>query len=498
MQSRVKAKNILFITTDQQRQDTLPAYGMDFMQTPAFDRLAQSGVVFDNCVAVAPVCQPCRAAFMSGQFPHVNGVPANFRWLRPGTPTIARSFRDAGWQTAGIGKMHFDPWDNPEGFQDRVIAEDKRHFFRPDHYTRFLESIGYRRDHPAFVGEYGQQLGAFVSPLPTELHMESFIGNEAVRWIENSGDQPFFCWVSFNSPHDPYDPPAELAALYKDAPIPKPVGSPAELEDKPAYQSSIIPFFRDNLLYLTDYSTLDADSIRRMREYYLATVTLVDRQVGRILDALERRGALDETLIVFSSDHGDHLGDHGLPFKNTYYESALKVPLIVSGPGVARGRRCRSFVDWIDLHRTFLELGGLPVGDHVQGNDISAEFADPDSGDTAGRREGYSELLGSAMVCTQRHKLVLCDDGDGELYDLDEKPLEVHNHFRDPAYKDVRDQLTERLMTHLLANSRAGRFGGGPHPSDAQRDATFREIRERLDGAGFPGLEARKNSRNSG
>jgi choline-sulfatase len=489
MALQAKPKNILFITTDQQRQDTLPAYGMDFMQTPALDRLAGDGVVFDNCVAVAPVCQPCRAAFMSGQFPHVNGVPSNFRWLRPGTPTIARSFRDAGWQTAAIGKMHFEPWDNPEGFADRIIAEDKRHFFRPDHYTRFLEARGYQRDHPAYVEGYDEQLGAIVSPLPTELHMETFIGNEAVRWIENAGERPFFCWVSFNSPHDPYDPPAELASLYRDAPIPEPVGSAAELEHKPDYQSRIIPLFRDNLLYLTDYAKLDAEKIRRMREYYLATVTLVDRQIERILDALSRRGVLDETLIVFSSDHGDHLGDHGLPFKNTYYESALKVPLIVSGPGVAARRRSRSFVDWLDLHRTFLELAGIPVGDHVQGNDFSGHLGDPDGADEAGRSEGYAELLGSAMVTTDRYKLVLCDDGDGELYDLDEEPLEVHNHFRDPAYREIREELSHRLATHMLGHSRVRRFGGGPHPSDSQRDAKFKEIRGILDGKGYPGLK---------
>lgn len=483
----VSPKNILFITTDQQRQDSLPTYGMDFMHTPALDRIAGRGVVFDNCLAAAPVCQPCRAAFMSGQYPHVNGVPANFRWLQPGYPKITDSFRRAGWRTAAIGKMHFHPWDNPEGFEDRVIAEDKRHFFRPDHHARFLESRGYKREHPACVPGYGENMGAIVSPLPKDLHIDSFIGNEAVRWIENSGDQRFFCWVSFNSPHDPYDPPEELADLYRNAPIPPAIGTKEELARKPAYQRGIIPFFRDNPLFLTDYSQLTEQTIRLMRQYYLATVTLVDEQVGKIVDALKRRGVLDDTLIVFSSDHGDHLGDHGLPFKNTYYESSLKVPLLVAGPGVAAGKRSSSFVDWVDLHRTFLSIAGIEPPNHVQGHDVSSVLADPEQ--NPGRTLGFSELLGSAMACDERHKLVLCDDGDGELYDLTETPLEVNNHFNDSDYEDIRKRLTGHLVTHLLANSRVGRFGGGPHPSDPGRDAQFAETRKILSKEGYPGLD---------
>lgn len=478
-------KNILFITTDQQRKDSLPCYGLDFMQTPSLDRLAARGTVFDNCFAVSPVCQPCRAAFMSGQFPHVNGVPANFRWLQPGTPTIADRFREAGWQTAAIGKMHFHPWDSHEGFQDRIIAEDKRHYFRPDHHARFLESKGYKREHPAAIAEYGPQLGAVVSPLPTELHIDSFIGTEAVRWIQNSGDQPFFCWVSFNSPHDPYDPPEELAELYRDAAIPEAVGSAEELSQKPAYQKEIVRRYRENPLFLTDYSKLDGESIRRMRAYYLATVTLVDRQIGRIVEALKQRGVLQDTLIVFSSDHGDHLGDHGLPFKESYYESSLMVPLIVAGPGVAQGARCSSFIDWLDLHRSFLSLARLEPGDHVQGRDLSALFADPGA---EGRTEAYSELLGSKMIRTGRYKLVLCDDGDGELYDLEEQPLEVHNHFHDPAFRDIREELTGKIVSHSLAESRVRRFGGGTVPSDAGRDAELARIKSSIENGTLPGI----------
>jgi arylsulfatase A-like enzyme len=416
----------------------------------------------------------------------VHGVSDNFRWIRPDSPTIARLFNNAGWNTAAIGKMHFYPWDNAEGFSYRIIAEDKRHIFRRDDWTRYLEEHGYTRDHPAMVPGYRENLGAIVSPLPEEMHEDSFIGTEAAKWIEAQADSPFFAWVSFNSPHDPYDPPANLAGLYRDAPIPEAVGSAEELDTKPPYQRAITRFYNSNPLYLADYTSMSAGQIRRMREHYLATVTLIDRQVEKIIGALEKRNLLDSTLIVFSSDHGDHLGDHGLPFKVTYYENSLMVPLIVRGPGVARGGRSSSFVDWLDLHATFLSLAGMEIPDHAQGKDIGKLFADPTA---AVREEAFSELAGSTMVRTRKHKLVLCDDGSGELYDLAEEPLEVNNHFDDPEFRSIREELTEKIVCHILSHSRVRSFGGGRHPSDAEREERFRIIREKVDRGEYPGLK---------
>jgi len=480
-----KPKNILFITSDQQRRDSLPCYGLDFMQTPALDRLAEEGTVFDRCYAVSPVCQPVRASFILGQYPHVHGVADNFRWIRPESPTIARLFNEAGWNTAAIGKMHFYPWDNAEGFRYRIVAEDKRHIFRKDHWTRFLEEHGYRRDHPAMVPGYRENLGAIVSPLPENMHEDSFIGDEAVRWIEGHAESPFFAWISFNSPHDPYDPPQNLADLYVDAPIPEPIGSSEELATKPPYQSETLRFCNSNPLFLADYTKMSGSQIRRMREFYLATVTLIDRQVQKIMQALESTGLLESTLVVFSSDHGDHLGDHGLPFKATFYENALMVPLIVRGPGVVRGGRSHSLVDWLDLHATFLSLAEIPIPDHAQGKDISSLFKDPDR---SVRQEAFSELLGRTMVRTTEHKLVLCDDGTGELYDLEETPLEVHNHFGDPAFRAIQEELTGRIVNHTLSHSRVRSFGGGRHAPDIEREERFEIIRAKAAKDEYPGL----------
>jgi arylsulfatase A-like enzyme len=227
------------------------------------------------------------------------------------------------------------------------------------------------------------------------------------------------------------------------------------------------------------------EQIRTMREYYLATVTLVDKQIEKILYTLESKKLLDSTLIVFSSDHGDHLGDHGLPFKSTYYESALMVPLIIRGPGIPAGVRCSSFIDWIDLHATFLALAGIEIPDHRQGTDMRELLEHPGKNL---KKEAYSELLGSAMVRTHDYKLVLCDDGTGELYDLREKPLEVHNHFNDPHYREIQQKLTNKILQHLLSHSRVRSFGGGRHPSDLERTQKFKEIQEKLANNEYPGL----------
>lgn len=480
-----KLKRILFITTDQQRRDSLPCYGLPFMKTPALESLARRGVVFDNAISAAPQCQPCRASFLVGQHPSVTGVPANFHWVSKESPTIAQAFSRAGWKTAAIGKMHFDPWDDPHGFSHRIIAEDKRHFFRPDHHARFLEGRGIERWHPGATPGYGPSLGAYPSPLPEELHIDSFIADAAVDYLEGLGEENFFCWVSFNSPHDPYDPPEDFAGTYRDAPVPEPVGSLDELDRKPGYQRKIIEFFKNNPLYCHDFSRADAKAWRRIREHYLGSVSFIDGLIGRILGVLERKGILEETLVVFSSDHGDHLGDHGLPYKGTFYQGSIGVPLIVAGPGAAAGGRSRAFADWVDLHRSFLSMAGLEVPAHVQGEDLSPFLADPE---LPGRDLAFSELDGKIMAFDGRFKLVVCDDGEGELYDLETDPGELKNRFGDRQCRDAGCRLSQGLARHLAANNRVRRFGGGRVASDPGRDQAFARIKSEIRSGSLAGL----------
>ncbi|MCC6173958.1 MAG: sulfatase-like hydrolase/transferase [Chloroflexi bacterium] len=468
-----RSARVLFITADQQRQDSLPTYGRDFVRAPNLERLARGGAVFDRAFVPAPLCQPTRAAILTGLSPHVHGVLDNHVWFSPPVHSWVPEVTAAGYRTAAIGKMHFYPWDDPHGFTDRISAEDKRHYYRRDDYTLWLESQGYERKHPPSVPGYYEGMGAMPSDLPTDLHLDSFIGDRGAEWLRANASEPFFAWVSFNSPHDPYDPPAELAHLYDDAPIPSPVGSEADLATRPAAQREAYRGTLENPLFDMDYRGLSPAAIRRIRAHYYAEITHIDNQVGKLLAALDEAGVLDDTLIIYSSDHGDALGDHGLIFKNFFYESMVRVPLLVHGPGVAAGSRTSALVDTIDIAATILTHLGLPLPDPCQSRALQPLLAHPQQ---THREAVYSYVNDRAMVRTDRWKLTRYGDGDGELYDLETDPNELHNLHHDPTHAAERAAMIERLASRAIADQ-AVRSRLNRCPPDPDRARAFEEIR---------------------
>lgn len=443
--------NLLFITTDQQRWDSLPCYGLDFMQTPNLDRLAREGLVVERCVVPGAVCVPCRAAIMTGQYPSTTGVLTNGTWLRPDTPTWPALLSDAGRKTAAIGKMHFYPWDTLGGFDERIIAEDKRHVYLPDDHVQFLRERGLERPHPATDPGYFESLGAPVKPWPKEYHIDAFVGDQAAAWIERNGQTPFAAWVSFPGPHDPYDPPQEMAEMYYDAPIPAPIGSAAELADKPPAQRKQGQGTLTNAMFQIDPSQATPEQYRRWRAHYYANISLIDESIGKILAALERQGILDDTLIIFTSDHGDALGDHGLAYKGFFYDSMVHVPLILRGPGVPEGQRSPALVSTLDLIPLFFHTCEVAPPATLQGADLRPLFQDPTA---TIRSAAFCELTGRAMVQSDTHKYAHYSDGSAELYDLHQDPQEVYNLAGRPDYSAIERELQARLLDHWLANQR--------------------------------------------
>ena len=441
--------NLLFITSDQQRWDSLPCYGLDFIQTPALDRIAAEGMAFETCIVPAPLCVPCRSAMLSGQYASTTGVMGNGHGLPDGLPSWPAVLGEAGHRTAAIGKMHFNPWDDMGGFQERIIAEDKRHFYLPDDPVKFLQSHGMERVHPTEKPEYFETLQASVTPREKRFHIDGFVGDRAADWLEANGREPFAAWVSFPGPHDPYDPPEEMARLYYDAPIPEPIGSPEELEQKPPAQRKARASRQSSSVYQIDLSQATPEHYRFWRAHYSANITLIDEGIGKMLAALEAVGALDDTLIVFTSDHGDALGDHGLAYKSFFYEPIVRVPLLMRGPGVPTGQRSGSLVSTIDLVPLFYRACGVSPPDTLQSEDISALLSDPSA---TIRDAAFSENLGRAMVRTTCHKYAHYVDGSCELYDLEADPNELSNLAGDPAYHEVQAALHARLTEHWLAN----------------------------------------------
>ena len=443
------AKNLLFILTDQQRWDSLPCYGLDFVHTPNLDRLANEGVVFENCIVPSPVCVPCRAAILSGQYPTTTGVLGNGHWLREDVPTWPAILAETGRRTAAIGKMHFSPWDAPGGFQERITAEDKRHIYLPDHHVQYLKAHGIDRPHPTANPGYYENLGASIFPHPKHLHIDAFVGNQAAQWIEENGDQPFATWVSFPGPHDPYDPPEELADMYDDVEIPLPVGSADELATKPPAQRDRGRGSLKNSMFRLDYSKATVEHYLKWRRHYYANITLIDEGVGKILAALESSGVLEDTLIIFTSDHGDALGDHGMPFKGFFYECMSHVPLIIRGPGVPAGERASSLVSTLDLVPLFYNACGARPPDTLQGEDVRPIFDDTS---TKIRSEVFSEIGGRMMVRTEEHKYAHYTDGSAELYDLETDPNELINLAGNTNYSETENHLKSLLLEHCIQN----------------------------------------------
>ncbi|MCB1153583.1 sulfatase-like hydrolase/transferase, partial [bacterium] len=280
--------DIVLIAADSLRPDFLGCYGADFLKTPNIDALAAAGRRWQTAISPVPVCVPARASMLTGQHAHASGVTHNLNWLRPdrremGIMTWPEHLSAAGYRTAAIGKMHFYPWDLAEGFQHRVIAEDKRHIHIQDDYAVALADEGFAKEHANNQRGYRENKGASFCDLPNHLHVDRWVGNRAADYIAAlEGNQPFALMVGFPGPHCPYDPPeSALAGLDPDA-LPAPLAATAE---SLTHHAEFVAGYRREWADL-DYTELSGEQIRASRLHYAASVQRIDQDVGNILAAL--------------------------------------------------------------------------------------------------------------------------------------------------------------------------------------------------------------------
>ena len=475
--------NIILVMTDQQRADTIGALGAPWMQTPQLDRLAREGVAFTECFVTSPVCVGARASLFTGKYPHGCQVFSNFQ---PWEPTWVRSLADAGYHCVNIGKMHINPHDAPGGFHQRFIVENKdRPLFLEErdraiydewdkalHARRLIKPSRYNR-HASDPEGYRRAVGAFTWHLDADMHPDNFVGDTACWWIADRKNQdPLFLQIGFPGPHPPYDPVPEALAAYADVDIPVPIVSMEEVRQQPSAQQrlrkNMIEFNFDSVAWRSDVAPAD---LLRMRRHYAANVSMIDRQLGRILQALDDRGYLDNALVIFTSDHADALGDHGHVQKWTMYDTVVRVPLIFWSKNLdLRPGQRDELVQMFDIAPTILEAAGVGVPDDFEARSLLAALtADP----THRPREAvYAELArdhiqtGSDFILMRRDrdcKIVLyLDHDEGELYDLRDDPGEIRNRWGDEGMRRHRDRLTEESLRWLAlgalrANRRAGR-----------------------------------------
>jgi len=349
--------NILLIFTDQQRADTIHAGGNPVIRTPNLDRLVREGTLFRNAYTPSPVCVPARCSLIFGRYPHNTGCFDNGYPMPGNIPSLMSLLSEAGYRTHGIGKMHFSP--DPQamrGFQSREHQEELRARVEDDDYLKFLHANGFEHVYDPF----GQRGEMYYIPqpaqMPARLHGTSWVGDRAVDFVRTSGDDPFFLWASFIHPHPPFSPPTPWNKLYRAAlmPLPwRPQGYQSLHTYANKYQNRYK--YRDN--------GIDNNLLRTMKAYYYACISFIDFQVGRILEALQHTGQLENTVILFASDHGEFLGDYDCFGKRSMLDPAARIPLLVRYPRrFPEGRICETPASLVDIMPTLLSLAGIDSG----------------------------------------------------------------------------------------------------------------------------------------
>ncbi|HEV2528265.1 MAG TPA: sulfatase-like hydrolase/transferase [Thermomicrobiales bacterium] len=470
--------NILLICTDQQRYDALGCYGNDAIETPTIDGLASDGMRFERCYVQSPVCAPSRASLLTGQYVQNHGLWANGVPLPDQARLFTRDLADAGYDCGLIGKMHlaaaFEGRTEPrydDGFRVYRWSHDPSHGSPDNAYHHWLE-----REHPdlyrrAVAARTGEGDGSVTfDDMPTEAHSTRWTAEEAIAFLGEGRDpaKPFFLQVNFYDPHHPFVAPPDYLDRYDPATLLRPLVDAMGPDTKPSIQREAS---RESYAgHAPGFAAYTSDEIQEIVRAYYAMVTFIDDEVRRILDRLDALGLRDDTVVIFTSDHGEMLGDHGLLLKGPFmYEGAVRVPLIIRWPGrLPSGERRSELVQWIDLAPTILRLAGINPPRTFQGDDLLPLAR----GDDDARDRGWAicQYLNSGhpydppvlvtMLRTDRYKLIVLHGPpatdrprEGELYDLDADPDELVNLWDEPESAPIRVELERRLIDILVATT---------------------------------------------
>jgi len=502
--------NVLMIITDQHRPDHLGFGGNGIVQTPALDALAARSRVFTSAFVANPLCQPNRCSILTMRYPSVHGTRHNGIALDPRANTFVRRLRAEGYRTALIGKGHFqnfeyfpdvartqfdysldeqaiitglpDGWDSLESVRRHLHG----HVEYPDDYYGFdhVEILSAHSDHCSghWVGWLrdrgvdwhdiaGRDNAEWMldewtevrkPSIPVELYPTSYVAERSIDWIEqrSAAGEPWFLQASFPDPHHPFTPPGEYADMYD----PADMVVPATYDDPHTSSADHIRRIASERGAVNDTPALQAPNERQLRHamaYEYGMISLIDDAVARILDAVERAGQTEDTIVVFTSDHGDMFGDHGLILKMfTHYDGCIRVPFTIAAPGVEAGPTA-SLVNSLDLGETVLDLCGVDSYWGSQGKTLRPVLDDPAA-------EVRTELLIEEDQIRDRlnagvqprMRTLLTKDARitryqgldrHDLYDLGNDPDELENRWDDPESRTLRLEMGERLTEQMTA-----------------------------------------------
>ena len=450
-----KPKNILFISADDLNTD-IGIYGHEIVKTPHLDRLARMGVHFDKAYAQQPLCGPSRASVMSGLRPDTSGMKSNkdhIREVYPDVVTMGQFFQDKGYYVGRVGKIYH--YHNPgqigsNGEDDAPTWQER---FNPVGIDKSQEEniIRYRGsgEKQGFKGKLGISMSWWDPVSEDTDHTDGKVASHAIEMIERNKDHPFFVAAGFFNPHCPYVAPKKYFDMYplEDIPMQDLESAKEDLADVPA-----MALHRDSKNWPYYFSGITLEEARKCKQAYFACISFVDAQVGRLIDTLEKHNLIDDTIIVFWSDHGYFLGEKGLWYKRKNFERSLRVPLIFAGAGISKASKAnQSPVELLDLYPTLVDYAGFEVPEFLEGASLRPLLSDPSH---TWDKPSFSQVVYSYRafgysVRTHRWRYTEWKHGEAgtELYDHHNDPEEIHNLSGNPEYRDLINNLSQLLKS---------------------------------------------------
>lgn len=446
--------NILLILADQHRCDCLGCYGNHDVRTPSLDALAAEGVRYDNHFTVYPVCTPSRYSMFSGQYTHQHNAWSNESTLPPAIETWPKLLRKAGFQTAAVGKMHFTPTYQDVGFDTVILCEQNGQGRYEDDYHAWLKECGLTdnldlTDQTAYrekaSAKYFENFGAFSSDLDLEHHSTTWITKQALsqieKWDERGGN---VLMAGYVKPHHPFDPPKPYSEMY----------DPEKLTLLPGYTGQVPEQDYENSRGFFDHKTLSEEKLRRVMALYYGAITQIDDGVGKMIRLLKSRGLYENSMIIYTSDHGEYLGFHHMLLKSNFlYDPLAKIPLIIKypfGTGPVNTHVDRRLCENIDLSATILSVCGMKQPDSMCGRNFLEKeshryvFSEGQYGNEETPCLGY-------MIRSEKYKLIIQGSMEnGMFFDLEKDPYELVNEWRNPLYAAEIHRHKQELIRRIL------------------------------------------------
>lgn len=424
--------NLLYIHSDQHSPKVLGCYGDPLVKTPHLDGLAARGVMFKYAYCPSPVCTPSRMSMLTGRFPYENEVWANNHVLGSGRPTMAHAMGMAGYRPVLAGRMHALGTDQLHGYVDRPIGDHSSNYpgsgYTPENMIESVQRSG--------AGQSGYQ----VHDEDVTAVAIDFINRQGTKNLSGRMAHPFCLHVGYMLPHSPFIARREDYEQYSDVMIPPRHPKPMGDEGHPFYQ-----WWRD----CNRFQEVDEADALRARAAYWGLVTALDRMIGQLFEALERNGFADNTMIVYSSDHGEQVGEKGLWMKRTFYEDSVGVPALVSWPGILpEGEVSERVISALDLNATMLDALGAPELPHARGRSLLPLLRGETNRweDVAFSEYCMYEGHYQRMIRQDDWKLIYHHKYDPQLFNMTDDPEELNDRAKDPDCQVVREELTAKVL----------------------------------------------------